>query len=719
MKKLRQTGQLVLAKLLSLVTIGATTLQQSGTNSVAKVIDMLQDMSASAKKSKQEEEVSFAKFSSWCSLEQQTLAKEVKQGISKMERVSAQIGKFQSSAKALGAAVADLQSNVEKGKADMTAEKNQREKDHKAFLAESTDYAQSVDALERAITALQKQNYDRPALLQLTEADQLPAKARAIITILVGGMDGKGSTAESDLAFGTAPEANAYEFQSEGIIDQLTKLQDDFSSKLDACQKEEANSKHAFDMIMADLGASVKNAEREIQEKIVTKERKLEAVAINKKELSATSQVNKESKATLATVTAECREKALSFEEKQNLRVEEIDAIEQAVEILSSPEVSGNAQKHFDMMQVAPATAVTLMQVSGRGGWPEGMRKKVRDFLVTEGRRLHSQHLILLSQQASADPFVKVKGMIDAMITRLQEQAQADAAHEGFCDTEMGKSKITRTKLSEDIDGLSASVESGKAHIASLKEDVASLTKEVATLVQSIKEAAAFRSTEKSTNSATVKDAEAAQAAIQSAVAVLKTFYEKASTATALLQSQAPQARKWGLKKAVKFGSDEWKALAAPGSAQVDTGHKEGMQTFGDAYTGQQDEAEYGVLGLLAVVQSDFANLEADTKAAEASSQRAYEEFMSESMKNKAVKERTIEMANADNAAAEENLQKDKAELKTRQDELLAADRYHARLVPQCVDQGMTFKERTEARAAEVESLKEALEMLSGDAAAA
>ena len=40
--------------------------------------------------------------------------------------------------------------------------------------------------------------------------------------------------------------------------------------------------------------------------------------------------------------------------------------------------------------------------------------------------------------------------MIDSMITRLMKEAEEDANHEGFCDTEMGKSKVTRNKLSED-----------------------------------------------------------------------------------------------------------------------------------------------------------------------------------------------------------------------------------------------------------------------------
>merc|ERR1719414_2477885 len=102
-----------------------------------------------------------------------------------------------------------------------------------------------------------------------------------------------------------------------------------------------------------------------------------------------------------------------------------------------------------------------------------------------------------------------------------------------------------------------------------------------------------------------------------------------------------------------------------------DKGHKKGMQTFGKTYKGQQDEAG-GVLALLEVIASDFANLEADTKAAEATSQRAYEEFMTESKRSKAVKTRAIEMDTADKAAAQAKLQEDIADLKATQDELLA-----------------------------------------------
>jgi len=304
--------------------------------------------------------------------------------------------------------------------------------------------------------------------------------------------------------------------------------------------------------------------------------------------------------------------------------------------------------------------------------------------------------------------------MINTMITRLMEEANSDANHEGFCDKEMGKSQITRTKLNEEIDGLTAAIDEGKATITALAADTTELAKEVAGLQESMAEATALRKEESTKNAKTVEDAKAAQVAVQAATAVLKDFYAKAGTATALLQ--APSPGQWGLKTGVKMGTDEWNSLADPNfKGTVDKGHKEGMQTFGETEKGQQDENEYGVLALLEVIQSDFANLEADTKAAEISSQKAYESFMTESKKSKAVKNRKIEMNSADKAAASAKLQEDTKDLKSTEDQLLAAERYHSNLVPQCVDQGMTFKERTKARAEEIASLKKALEILSSE----
>merc|ERR1719261_2250988 len=47
----------------------------------------------------------------------------------------------------------------------------------------------------------------------------------------------------------------------------------------------------------------------------------------------------------LADVTATCEQKASDFESRQQLRADEIKALEEAIEILSSDAVAGNAEK--------------------------------------------------------------------------------------------------------------------------------------------------------------------------------------------------------------------------------------------------------------------------------------------------------------------------------------------------------------------------------------
>jgi len=698
-------------------------------SAVQKVIQMLQDMSAKTKQEKKDEEVEFAKFQTWCTQEGARLKSEVTKNGETIELLSANINKLTTDIRTHGERIATLSQEVAGHEADIKAEEAQRAKDHEAYLVESTDFAESVDALDRAIQILKREDYDRPgsadSLLQLAKNDRMPAKVRSIVAAFVG-MAGEGKDSPLGGMDYSAPEANAYEFQSGSIIELLKRLQDDFRSKLAESQKAEMNSKHASAMIVQDLTDSVENKKQEIDETKLVKERKTEELAKDKKELADTETQKAANEKTLSEVTTECREKSMSFQEKQQLRAEEIEAIAKAVEILSSPDVMGNAEKHLAFAQAKSKASQALLQVAGMDGAErsEGIRRRVREFLESEGKRLHSDQISMLAQQMGADPFGKVKKMIDAMITRLLEEANQDAQHEGFCDTEMGKNKVTRTKLSEDIDGLSAAIETGKSAIASLKDETAELSAEVAQLEKAMGEATDLRNAENAKNKETITDAQAAQKAVAAATAVLKDFYERASTATGFVQQSAgaPQPRAYGLKTGVKMGSEEWDSLANPDfeasvtqgkEGKVDRGHKEGMQTFGEVEKGQQDEAQYGVLGLLEIILSDFANLEADTNAAEAAAAEAYERYMVESKRSKASMSKEIELNNADQATAEAKLQEDTADLKATQDELLAADRVYKNLVPQCIDQGMTWDERVAARQAEINSLKEALKLLS------
>merc|ERR1719272_1987084 len=456
-----------------------------------------------------------------------------------------------------------------------------------------------------------------------------------------------------------------------------------------------------------DLIDSIENANKDIEEKIADKEARKEKIALDKKELASTIEVKAADEHLLANLDVECEQKKLSFDEKQQLRADEIEAIGKASEILAGDDVSGNAAEHLGFVQ----TGSSFAQLRSTQG-SEGVNRQVREFIASEGQRLHSKRLTLLGEKLAADPFAKIRGLIDDMITKLLEEANADAEKEGWCDTEMGKSKVTRNKLSEEIDGLDAAIEDGKATIMKLTQEVADLSKDIEDLDAEMTEATELRTNEKAKNKHTIMDSKAAQTAVSQATAVLKDFYAKAAKATALLQQKGKNPAALVQTKGIKMGTEEWQALANPNfSGTVDKGHKAGMQTFGESYTGNQDAAG-GVMALLEVALSDFANLEADTKATEAEAENSYNKFMTEAKRSKATKTKKIELDNADKADTATKVQEDVAELKSTQDELIAADKYHEKLVPQCIDQGMTWEQVQAARQEEITSLKQALETL-------
>jgi predicted RNase H-like nuclease (RuvC/YqgF family) len=163
---------------------------------VQKVIQMLGDMQAKSKEEKNKEQVAFAEFETWCKMEIPQTKKSIAKAGETIESLTAAISKLTAEAKVLGQEIAKLEEDVASFESEKKKADAQREKDNKAFIEESTDYGESVDAIERAITVLMKKTADKPAadavLLQLADSDRLPAKAQSMIAAFIGvmGKDG-------------------------------------------------------------------------------------------------------------------------------------------------------------------------------------------------------------------------------------------------------------------------------------------------------------------------------------------------------------------------------------------------------------------------------------------------------------------------------------------------------------------------------------------------
>merc|ERR1711959_730611 len=85
-------------------------------------------------------------------------------------------------------------------------------------------------------------------------------------------------------------------------------------------------------------------------EKAESKAKALQAKADAEGDLKDTTTTRDEDQKYLDELVATCEQKASDFESRQQLRADEIVAIEKAIEIISSGAVAGNADKHLPAM---------------------------------------------------------------------------------------------------------------------------------------------------------------------------------------------------------------------------------------------------------------------------------------------------------------------------------------------------------------------------------
>jgi hypothetical protein len=489
---------------------------------------------------------------------------------------------------------------------------------------------------------------------------------------------------------GGPPEVAAYEFQSHGIVGMLEKLRDKFVDERSLLEQEEASKKHGHEMLVQDLSASVKSSENTKALKATHRAKNLQTAATMKGDLAdATRMVAEEEKAFL-DITTTCDQKTSDFQERQKLRDDEIIAINKAIEILSSdvpPMPTMLAQRSTAFVQLRSSTQS-----------PEQAR--AIKFLNQEADKINSQVLSALAVRVQDDPFIKVKKLIQDLITRLVEEANEAAQHQAWCDAELAENGEVRTSRTTLAERLSSEIEQMNAAITKLGSEVTLLTQEVAETEQQIAELTQKRQTEKATNEQTVKDAQDAQTAVQTAVTLLREFYAQAGEATALFQKRHLQSRL----------QEESLSLHAQHLRRQEPA------IFDGAYKGMGAESG-GVLGMLEVIQSDYARLESTTTAMEQESLAAFERFMSDAKVSKATAETDIEHKNREKQATEQAVMDATSDLASAQKELEAANNYFEKLKPSCLNTGTGYEERTARRKEEIQSLKEALQILAGESA--
>eukprot|EP00440_Ansanella_granifera_P050578 gb/GFBE01054819.1/.p1 GENE.gb/GFBE01054819.1/~~gb/GFBE01054819.1/.p1 ORF type:complete len:679 (+),score=287.16 gb/GFBE01054819.1/:1-2037(+) len=673
-----------------LLVLTATAAIASEVTPVQKVIQLLDNMKDKGRKEMEEEQVQYAKFKQFC---EQTLidkTRSIDEATDKMEVLEADIQSSVSEAERLTNEIAVHTADIEAAKAEKANATSIRETERADFSETLKDYTESIDAIGRALKAL-KDNSKKVALVQLSAARNLKMLPKDALSSIDAYLSDAGNQAKEPEAPSLlmeaasagedqAPAPKTYESSSGGVISMLEGLQDKFVDERVALEKEEAAKKHAYELLALRLSAQEAQGKKDLQEKTEFKAKKLQAKATAEGDLEDTTSERSSDKKYHDDLKATCAKKASDFEVRQKTRAEELEAVGKAKDIIAGGAVAGSAEKHLPgLLQKTAGSALALLRMDSA----DPGQAQVAKFLQQQAAQLNSRVLSALAVRVGDDPLAKVKKMIEQLIVKMNQQANEEADKKAWCDTEMATNKATREDKTDSVDSIKSEIDELNAAVGKLGEEVATMSAEVSELNEAMKSATEIRQKEKEKNLATIKDAKEAQAAVAQALNVLKEFYAAAADATAFVQT----------------------------SSSVVSGQPE---VFGDEpYTGMGG-AQGGVVGMLEVIESDFARLEAETTAAEEAGKKEYDEFMEDSKVDQASKKAAIEHKTSKKQTNTQEVTTLEGDLLGTQKELDAALAYFEKLKPDCVDAGASYAERKAQREQEIKDLQQAIEMLEG-----
>jgi len=283
-------------------------------------------------------------------------------------------------------------------------------------------------------------------------------------------------------------------------------------------------------------------------------------------------------------------------------------------------------------------------------------------------QKQHSTAMVQLASQMEAamhasDGFKKIKGLIRDMIAKLESEAEADATKKAWCDRQLADSNAKKNDKTDEVAKLSTKIDQMSARSAQLKDEVATLQAELAKLAKAQANMDKIRQEEKTAYGENKAELEKGITGIQAALKVLTEYYAS------------------------------------------DSAHS------------SADGAAGGIIGLLEVCEADFSKNLAQVTADEEAAVNEYETVTKENEIEKTTKDQDVRYKTKES----KDLDKSSAELNSDrsgvQAELDAVNEYLTKLEGQCIAKAETYAERKERRVAEIEGLKEALNILETETA--
>jgi len=665
------------------------------TNPISKVLDLLGELESKIIKDGEAEAKAYKEYFEWCDETSKNGQYAIETAEKEVAKLGAKIDELTSNAAVATDKIADLAGSIATSETELQNATTIREKEEAEFKTGEAELMDSIDALDRATAILEKEVSKNPAaLMQVSDKIGAAGMIQAISAVLDAaafpGSDQKKLVAfvqsqqgaeDEDPELG-APAAAAYKSKGGSIVEVLEDLKEKADGQLADLRKAENTNAHNFEMLKQSLEDQLSADNKDMEEETAAKAAAEEAKAVASGDLEVASKESANSKEALEAGKTSCMTVASDHEATVTSRSDELAALNKAKEVLK--ETSGGAVSQ----------SYSFLQMESRA---DLKRSEVVTLVKKLAKTSHSPALAQLASRIAAvvkfgaaggaDVFEKIRGLITDMIAKLEKEMTEEADEEAYCNEQMSKTGTKKAELEDDVAKLTTKIDQATAKSAQLKEDVQEIENELAALAKASAEMDKLRMQTHADYEMAKADLELGLSGVRKALQVLREYYGGEGTA-ALVQSDAQFASMMQQQQPA-MPEHHSKAAGAGG----------------------------GIVGMLEVVESDFATNLAKEESEEADAQSDYEKMTEENKITKLSKEKDVEYKTKESKSLDQTIAELSGDRDTTSSELAAVDEYLATIKDRCIAKPEPYEERAARRDSEIAGLKNALSVLENEAA--
>jgi len=476
-------------------------------------------------------------------------------------------------------------------------------------------------------------------------------------------------------------------------MDVLDDMKEKAEGQLSDLRAAETQAKNSYNMLRQSLEDELSATSKELDDEKSAKASNTEEKASAEGDLVVAAKETKGSSAKLSHIRGDCQTVAGDHEANTAARKVELKTIGEAEKILRDTTGGAAEKSGYSFIQMAASS-------SSRAKAKELAKATVMNIVQNLAKEHHSAALAQLASRisatlkyshGSADPFGKVRNLISSMIMKLEKEASEEATEKAYCDEEMGKTKSKKGELEDAVSKLSSKIDKATSKSGSRKEEVTELQGQLASLTKEQAEIDGIRREENTVYTASKKDLELGLSGVRKALTVLREFYAAPKSA-ALLQTDDDDDHMSSLMQQAASQP------APPQQAEKSAG------------------AGGGIIGLLEVIESDFAKNLATEDATESDAASSYEKQTQANKITKAEKEQDAKFKTKEFKSLDKSISEFEADKATEDAELSAVSEYFGKIKERCVAKPSTFEDRLARRNAEIKGLKDALASLESEA---